>query len=141
MYFNTTGICLINYYFKPLKAALGFSLLEVLIALVLFSLILLGLNEVEWVAFKQQLNGYYKGVAQQQLSNIEQRLIMIGEKEVFNEQVARWNQENREVLPLGEGKVWGVYPHYKIQLTWKMNGQHLAQMQQALTCLSEDIVV
>lgn len=82
----------------------GISFIEVLVSLLLMSLILLSLDTLQMSSIREAKALYYYQTANQQISNISERLQRPQENEWYQE-VAEWNQENAEVLPQGRGEV------------------------------------
>ena len=98
--------------------ALGLTLFEVLISLLILSLVLLGLDVMELSALRLNRKAYFSAVAEQQLHNMEERLSFLGALGDPAQQIERWNGENKRLLPLGAGRVQGHYPLYTITLYW-----------------------
>lgn len=96
----------------------GFILLEVLVSVALVSLGSLSLITFSYLTLENTQHNTYLIFAQQQLSNLAQRLAMIGNSTAINAQINAWNQENNLVLPHGNGKVQGSYPNYRLTLCW-----------------------
>jgi len=107
----------------------GFSLLEVLISLVLLSFILLGFDATEIYSMRASRAAYYFDVANQQVSNMTERLIMVANDADLSSQIAIWNTENKIVLPQGKGQVIGHYPDFTIIVYWGNNSSFCTHNQ------------
>jgi len=88
----------------------GFSLLEILIALLILSICLLGIGGLAQVAFKQIHAAYLRSQAIVQVNNMIER-IRSGDQ---NCQV--WNNDNQRLLPHGIGQC----NKNKIKLCWRV---------------------
>lgn len=97
---------------------LGLIFLEVLVSFALISLGSLSLITFTSQTLANTQHNNYLIFAQQQLSNIAQRLAMISNSTAIYAQINAWNQENNLVLPQGNGKVTGMYPNYRVTLCW-----------------------
>lgn len=95
----------------------GFSFMEVLVSLLLFSFIILGLDAAQMTSFQKTKISYYLSVAMQQLNNMIERLSVLRD-ENSQEVVQQWNKQNAIVLPQGKGEIHGHYPHYILSLYW-----------------------
>lgn len=101
---------------------LGFTLLEVVISLLIIAIMLLGFDAMQLHALRERKAAYYAQVATQQLNNMIARM-QLNKNADFSQQLEIWNQQNKKILPKGEGSVNGVYPHYVIKIFWG-NGNH-----------------
>lgn len=97
----------------------GFTLLEVLISLLILSYALFGFDLLALRSLQSSRETYLYAIAVQQLYSMASSLQSLGPYQGFTEQITLWNQENKTVLPLGEGFVSGVYPDYRVTLTWQ----------------------
>lgn len=97
----------------------GFSLLEVTVALSLFSIGMMGLLQQE---FKQQIcieNIYYKTIALYQCLSIRERLRIKKMPEARLHEINLWNGENSKLFHQGFGSVacdanfCSIYIHYQ----------------------------
>jgi len=102
--------------------ALGFTLLEVLVSLLLLGLMLLFFDTAQYAAWHANQSAYELTQATQQVRSMSERLKMLGGYPDFKEQLSIWNQENQLILPNGKGYVSGQYPRYSIQLCWDSQG-------------------
>jgi prepilin-type N-terminal cleavage/methylation domain-containing protein len=94
----------------------GFSLIEVLIALVLLSIVLIGLDASELSSLRESKYSYYYSVAVNQLQSIQQQILVY--KDSTQDISANWNNQNKLVLLYGRGVISGSYPDYKISIFW-----------------------
>lgn len=96
----------------------GFTLIEVLISLLLLSFILFGFEAMEIASTRSLHATYYFHVASNQVISMTERLRAIGSHSYLNEEVQIWNDQNKELLPKGEGTVTGHYPVYTVSIYW-----------------------
>lgn len=95
----------------------GFTLFEIVIALVLISLILLGLNTMNIYTLRENQKASDESTADRQMQSLYECLIAV-KKESIHDQIQTWNQQNQTLLPHGKGFVSGTYPYYKADLFW-----------------------
>lgn len=118
----------------------GFTLLEVLISLMLFSLLLLGFEEMQIVTLQDTRAANYFYLASQQLHVITERLYLLSSDNGLTEQISQWNKQNKDVLPAGKGVVLGHYPNYKIIIYWGNFNKKCDMIDLGQTgCLSKNI--
>ena len=96
----------------------GFSFIEVLVSLLLLSIILLGFDAAELFSLRTTREAYYFNVATHQLNAMTERLIALDHYHGLEQQVVIWNEQNKEILPKGRGKVEGHFPNYLITVCW-----------------------
>lgn len=120
------------------KKSFGFSLLEALISIIIFSMALLGLNAMDIFTMREQLNSYYTSLAIQQIQNIEERLSTLGKQAGLNDQVKLWNLQNEVLLPSGKGEVLGQYPRYFISLFWG-DSNCKDRQEEKVGCIKEEL--
>ncbi len=89
----------------------GFTLLELLIALAIFSAGLLGILQLQFLAQRQLYDAVYISRAAQQAYNLSALLIMFDTAPVFDD----WNLRNAQILPEGDGQLKGN----TITVSWK----------------------
>src|SRR5260221_10086330 len=92
----------------------GTGFIEILVSLSLISLLLLGLDALEWTSLHEMKSAYYFAVAKQQIQVITERLHAFKSSENLESKIIIWNRQNQAVLPHGKGRVTGSYPHYDI---------------------------
>ena len=88
----------------------GFSLLEILIALAILSVCLLGIAGLENAAFKRTYDAYLRSLATTQINNMVERVRAGAAQECNN-----WVEENKALLPHGSGKCSSS----KISVCWQ----------------------
>jgi len=89
----------------------GFGFIELLIALLVFSVGLLGIAAMQAVALKKTRQAYYQSVAETQVLNLHRRLL-VGD-------VGDWNAINAELLPDGHGEYHCQLKQCEIHLQWQ----------------------
>lgn len=125
------------------KNTAGFSLIEVLISLFIFSFILLSFNAAALLALRENQRAYLLSLAASQLYSMGERLRTLESHQGLAQQIAIWNQQNQKLLPFAQGYVEGSYPIYKITLTWgeKNPHQQCDKKTVKINCLSETIKI
>lgn len=95
----------------------GFSLIEVLIALFIFSFGLLGIVALVTTSLEHNYSAYLRSIAVTQLLNGYNRM-RVGNK---TQEILLWNKMNSELLPQGVGE----YKNNKLKICWysKVNGR------------------
>lgn len=99
-----------------MKTEQGASLIETLVSMLILSIALLGVDAMQIMSLRASRSAYYFSVAEQQISNLIERLHAAGREEA-KAQINSWNEENKVVLPSGRGGVeenkimifWGGY--------------------------------
>lgn len=94
----------------------GFSLIEILISLFILSVMLLGLDALQLSTMQYTQTSYYLAAARQQAKSMGEwlRAYRVADAGMLE----RWNQQNAEMLPQGQGVVTGSWPAYKIAILW-----------------------
>jgi len=139
------GRCSIGTAARP-GAQGGFTLLEILVAIVVLSIGLLGLAALQVVSLNNNQSAYYRSIATQQAYDMADRIrsnpagFIAGEYDDLDETIpvaapactttactaaemavsdhARWNTNNQRLLPEGEGTVVGDDGSFVITVTW-----------------------
>ena len=96
----------------------GFSLIELLVSLLILSLVLLGFDALEIYAVRQSRETYFFNVAEEQVHSMVERLRAHALADDVLHQFTLWNEENQQLLPMGNGYITGSYPLYQITLFW-----------------------
>lgn len=113
------------------------NLIEVLVSLFLLSLILLGMDGLGLYAMQENRNIWLFNLAVNQFINMSEIIKASGN--LSTEQLERWNQENRMVLPHGRGEVTGEFPDYVITVYWGEGSEACNKTQLGgAGCLRED---
>lgn len=94
----------------------GFSFIEVLMALFILSIGLLGLMELQIVSLKESQQNYYYSIAQVQLTAMLERLKANSKN--YTRECNDWNQENQRLLPDGHGECRCISTHCDLVLQW-----------------------
>lgn len=117
----------------------GFSFMEILVSLFLFSLILYSFDRLEIYALRQHQQAYFFNIATLQYLNMVERLRALQSSAGLSEQVVEWNRQNHLILPQGQGSVRGYFPTFTVSLYW---GKPTAECNRPTsTCLEEKITV
>lgn len=106
----------------------GFSLLEVLIALAILSLGLLGFAEAQLVALQQDQQAYLQSLTTQQLSNMAERLraCSVGNHILttcLTREISRWQKENKQLFPQAESQVIQKNNFYQLKIQWQIRSR------------------
>lgn len=124
----------------PKKSIIGFTLIEVLVSLMLLSLILFALEAMEIVSICENQASYFLSLATVRLQSMTEKLRIIKHESVLALQMAKWNEENQQVLPNGHGVIQGTYPDYTVIIYWgeKVSSCEYIQLGQS-GCLKVDV--
>ncbi len=106
----------------------GFSLLEVLIALLILSVGLLGVVGMQLSGIKYTDEAYFHSLATTQLSSMMERLRANHSSESRGREFQRWNTLNALLLPEGEGTYACQNDACTVDLRWKFETTHLLEM-------------
>jgi prepilin-type N-terminal cleavage/methylation domain-containing protein len=98
------------------KNSPGFTLIEILISLAIISIMLLGMDTLHLATLNTAQQHYSRCIASQQVRNL--RVYLLREHALSAQTLASWNAQNAKVLPQGEGRVSGNYPHYSVDIKW-----------------------
>jgi prepilin-type N-terminal cleavage/methylation domain-containing protein len=90
--------------------ARGFSFLEVLVALIILTIALLGITIIANRSLALNCSSYFYSIADLQIMNFNERV----EVRVANNEFADWNQENAMLLPKGVGS----YENGVVKVCW-----------------------
>lgn len=103
----------------------GFSLLEVLISLLIFTVGFLGLASLQHVA----LSATYDATLQNSAVNLADSLLTRVRVEGASVDLASWQQEISEQLPNASGQLVKQGEAYQIRLQWQESSQSQSPMQ------------
>lgn len=96
----------------------GFSLLEVLIAWFLLSVVLLGLFEIQILSLCNNRHAYLLSIATVQVASMLDRLT-VNQTSASRAREARvWNQQNKSLLPDGKGSYQCQPYQCVVRLQW-----------------------
>lgn len=100
----------------------GFSLLEVLIALLILSISLLAFAQAELTALRGVQNAYFINVATLQNESLVERLrICEDQKTCIKQEIKQWQTEVSKILPQGKTKIDINGSQYQIEIRWHDN--------------------
>ncbi len=91
----------------------GFSLFEVLIALSIVTIALLGLGRWFTLAYQGASETQYQAMAWQQLANMAEDTL---QGDAMGQ--TQWNQANKRLLPQGQGRYWETPEESGVSITW-----------------------
>ena len=80
--------------------------------------VLLGTDFLGFSVLHKTQSAFYLHSAIYQLNNIVERLSLAKGSEEREQLINEWNIENKYILPDGVGVVHGVFPTYRIIITW-----------------------
>ncbi len=112
----------------------GFTFVEVLISLFLLSIILFSFTLIQFAAIRLTHRADSLLIVSRQLTNLSERLTALQTMHGLAAQIQSWNQENKEVLVNSQGRVTGIFPHYKATICYQENLQ-IGKMH----CITENI--
>jgi len=95
----------------------GFSLIEVLVALCLTTIILLKITTAQLQSLKVNRQAFFVDQAVEQLQSMAQ--IIQETRGNFTPFLPSWNQDNKILLPRGVGEVKHIGNKYNIYLFWR----------------------
>lgn len=99
----------------------GLTLLEIIVALFLLSVIFLSLARLDVLSLQIYYLAYQESVATSQIVSVIQRLKANYSRQ--SEEVVYWNEQNQKVLPRGKGEVVCNNTLCKIRLNWWYQGE------------------
>ena len=115
---------------KPSAISLGadgFSLIEVLLALFILSVGLLGIAQMQLSSLHHTEEAYRQSIATIQLSSLSERLQANPSDTARQNELTQWNTQNARLLPKGKGKYQCNAEHCTAQIQW-LNGQSASMM-------------
>ena len=95
----------------------GFSLIEVLIALCITTIILIEITTAQIQSLRTNQQAFFVNQAAEQIQSMAQ--IIQENNGNFAPFLSSWNEDNNNLLPLGVGEVKHFGDKYKIYLYWK----------------------
>ncbi len=102
---------------------MGFSLIEVLIAWFILSVVLLGIVMFQTSMLKSIDQAYWRSVATVQLESMVERLRANPSPSARLRELAQWNMENSHLLPHGRGNYECHFNICTVKLQWKEKNQ------------------
>ncbi|MBA2653850.1 MAG: prepilin-type N-terminal cleavage/methylation domain-containing protein [Gammaproteobacteria bacterium] len=97
----------------------GFSLIEVLIVLFLFSCLIINYAQHKFRIKISLQQSYYKHLALQQILSLQERLKVNEDVSHRLHEINEWQQENGHILPQGRGAVHWQFGKPAIATCWK----------------------
>ena len=95
----------------------GFTLIEVLIAMLILSVILFSFLDIQLAALESNQHALLYSIAIEQLQNM---VAFIQQKNISISHFAKnWNEENKELLPYGYGEIEKNQAGYVVRIYWK----------------------
>lgn len=108
----------------------GFALIEVLVALLIVSIGLLGIAGMQVSALRYSQDAYWHSLATTQISSFFECLRVNRSGSVRAKELDRWNQLNARLLPQGEGSYQcDGHGTCDIHLSWTVRVKHTLSMQ------------
>jgi prepilin-type N-terminal cleavage/methylation domain-containing protein len=124
------------------KKQFGFSLIEVMIAMCLLAIVLLGMAELQLESVRSSQQALMKSEAVLQLNEMAAFLQQNRSQASFF--LREWNEENQQLLPDGEGSIQNFANQCLIFLQWKSGENGLwncdKPMQQNYACVELKVV-
>jgi type IV pilus assembly protein PilV len=97
----------------------GFSFIEVLITLLVFSLGLLGIAGLEIIALRNTQKSYMRSIATVQIASMLERLHANHSSNTRSAECLKWNQENQQLLPQASGNCSCQNSICYVTIKWK----------------------
>lgn len=108
---------------RPCFFIQGFSLIEVLIAIVLLSIVMLSFTEVMLSALHRTREAFHQSVAVEQLDGLKNLILQFPND--YLSFVPEWERENAILLPAGKGEINHSGGILSIFLVWRSGFSHL----------------
>lgn len=110
----------------------GFALIEVLVALLLFSLGLLGIAGMQIVSLRHTQEAYWQSVADMQLLSFFECLRANRTPSIREPEKIDWNMQNIRLLPQGNGSYQCNTEGCTVYLEWKTRQTHALSLSGSL---------
>ncbi|MBN1684415.1 MAG: prepilin-type N-terminal cleavage/methylation domain-containing protein [Gammaproteobacteria bacterium] len=94
----------------------GFTFIEVLVALCLMSIVLLGIEKMLIMALRMNRQAWFQTISVNQIKNMAE-IIKI-KREGWTQFYPMWQMQNQLLLPKGMGKVLPLGPKFNIFVLW-----------------------
>lgn len=109
-------------------------MLEVLIAMLILTVILLGVAKYQLDSLKYIRNSYLNSVALRQINNFFDRLMLSSTDSIRAQEYNRWNQNNLELLPQGHGtyQCHPVTHQCTVTLRWQLKSPHVLTLSKVV---------
>lgn len=105
----------------------GFSFIEVLVALFILSIVLLGVEEQMLKSLQSSQEALNQTIAVEQINGMASMVALFpGQYQRF---LSEWNQDNQRFLPDGKGKIKTSGGDMAIQMTWRSGSSQVWQCQ------------
>jgi prepilin-type N-terminal cleavage/methylation domain-containing protein len=102
----------------------GFTLLEVMLSLFLFSVVICVFFEQKTLLKRSLLQAYYKQIAIEAAVSLQNRLAINQSLGSSLREIAEWRQELADLLPHGEGKISSFNQTPKAcMICWRIGGK------------------
>lgn len=101
-----------------MKKMNGFSFIEVLMSLLIFSFLILFLDSMGLFALRENHEAYYFSIATHQLNSMAERLRTIHSNTDLLHHLIIWNEQNSRILPEGKGHVISHVQSYTVTIFW-----------------------
>lgn len=98
--------------------ALGFSLIEILISLLLLSILMMGFEATSLYAVREIREAYFLSYAQNQMASLAD-YVRAHQLRVSPDFLENWNQQNKDILPKVTSQIIEGETFYKVELCWK----------------------
>jgi type IV pilus modification protein PilV len=110
----------------------GFALIEVLVALLLFSLGILGIAGMQIVSLRHSQEAYWHSVASMQLLSFFECLRANRTPSIREHEKIDWNMDNARLLPQGNGYYQCNTGSCTVYLEWKTHQTQLLSLSGSL---------
>ena len=108
----------------------AFSLIETAVSLLLISIGVLGIAVLQLTSLRQTETAYYQSLAALQATSLFERLRVNLDSLARQRELQEWNQQNKALLPQGQGHYHCNGSQCAVTLLWQRGGQQTLQFKQ-----------
>jgi type II secretory pathway component PulJ len=125
-----------------MKTQVGISFIEILVSLSLLAIMLLSLDAMQLYSLRETKSAYYVGIAEQQINNMAERLSVL-KNHISQNEIKKWNDQNKKSLPDGQGDIISNGPHLVITVSWgQLITSRCEKTKMGLSgCLKKQIII
>jgi len=102
-----------------MNKSFGFSLLEILIALLILCVGLLGFIKAEVLALQHSETAYFQSIAATQLNSMAERIYSCKDSSCLATATDTWKAENKKLFPRAQSEVIKNNDNYSLSIHWQ----------------------